>query len=313
MNRVLLTVTLSVVFSLATTSSCSRQADEPPQPEQQAQPQTVEQAAAPAPVDPATVGDAGQALALGNQLLENNKTEEAIQMFLRAVELNPDLADAYFQLGIAYALIEKERRDAALADGSAAAAVEEEPADNSKGKKKASSKQEEQLTESERAFKKAVDAYQRIIDKNPDDHVAYFNLGRAYNKLNEDEDAAKALKQAVKLNPEDAEYQIELGAILIKLAQYREAIPPLKKALELDPENSKALGLLEDAQAGRSRLDYARKEAEKNSNSNSSAKTGDDSDKGEGTNETRDKEQNEAAPKAPSNTKQDQKSANRPN
>jgi tetratricopeptide (TPR) repeat protein len=61
----------------------------------------------------------------------------------------------------------------------------------------------------------------------------------------------------VKLNPEDTEYQTELGAILIKLAQYREAIPPLKKALELDPENIRAIDLLEDAEAGRSRVNYS--------------------------------------------------------
>jgi tetratricopeptide (TPR) repeat protein len=72
----------------------------------------------------------------------------------------------------------------------------------------------------------------------------------------QDEEAEKAFEKAVKLKPDDSDYQMELGAILIKLAKYREAIEPLKKAVELDPENARAQDLLEDAEAGRQRLDY---------------------------------------------------------
>jgi tetratricopeptide (TPR) repeat protein len=184
----------------------------------------------------------------------------------RAVELNPDLADAYFQLGIAYSLI--ETRDAAV--------VEEQVTPTpTPGEKK----QRVATTNSEKAFEKAVAAYKKQIDANGKDDVAYFNLGRAYNKLNEDEDAAKALRQAVELKADDTEYQTELGAILIKLAQYREAISPLRKAIELDPENSRAIDLLEDAEAGRRRIDFvtdkkdANKAANTNANTNSNTAT----------------------------------------
>jgi tetratricopeptide (TPR) repeat protein len=201
----------------------------------------------------AEITDAQQAMALGDQLLENNETDKAIDAYMRATEIDPNLADAWFKLGIAYGLIEKEQALAAKNDVNAS---------------DESGKQEK--PNSEKAFRKAVDAYKKILDQNDEDHAAWFNLGRSYNKLNEDPDAAKALKEAVKLNPEDSEYQTELGAILIKLAQYREAIPPLNKALELDPDNSRAADLLEDAQAGRSRIDYV-STPKSNSNSNSAA------------------------------------------
>jgi tetratricopeptide (TPR) repeat protein len=205
-------------------------------------------------VNVAEITDANQALALGNEYLENNKTEQAIDAFLRATELDPNLADAWFQLGIAYGLIEKQRELEAEADVNATD-------DSGKTAK----------PESEKAFRKAIEAYKKIVAENPENHAAFFNLGRAYNKLNEDVDAAKALKQAVKLNPEDTEYQTELGAILIKLAQYHEAIPPLKKALELDPENSRAAELLEDAEAGRARVDYNQPKSNSNANGNANA------------------------------------------
>ncbi|MEO6334487.1 MAG: tetratricopeptide repeat protein [Pyrinomonadaceae bacterium] len=188
---------------------------------------------------PAAPKDENVALAEGNHFLDIGETDKAIDAFDLAVKLNPDLAEAWFKLGIAFGLAEKR-------DESREKETEEAPA-NKKTEKPNSVK----------AFEKAVAAYKKIIKANDDDHAAYFNLGRAYNKLNEDDDAAKALKQAAKLNPEDTEYQTELGAILIKLAQYHDAIAPLKKALELDPENIRVIDLLEDAEAGRSRVNYA--------------------------------------------------------
>ena len=205
--------------------------------------------------------DANLALAEGTRFLDTGEIDKAIDALNQAVKINPDLAEAWFKLGIAFALSEK--RDDALEKS------ESEEPDAEKKRTK---------TNSEKAFEKAVAAYKKIIDANDADDAAYFNLGRAYNKLNDDQDAAKALKQAVKLKPDDTEYQTELGAILIKLAQYHEAIPPLKKALELDPENIRAQELLEDAQAGRQRVNYSAtpkddKKANTNSNSNSNANT----------------------------------------
>ncbi len=204
--------------------------------------------------------DANLALAEGTKFLDEGETDKAIDVLNQAVKLDPDLAEAWFKLGIAYGLM--EIRDETLGT------VESEPTPSPTGKKEAK-------TNSEIAFEKSVAAYKKIVDANNDDDVAYFNLGRAYNKLNEDEDAAKALKQAVKIKPDDTEYQTELGAILIKLAQYHEAIPPLKKALELDPENIRAQELLEDAEAGRKRVNYSStpRDDKKSSNTNTNANT----------------------------------------
>lgn len=209
--------------------------------------------------------DANAALAEGTKLLDTGDTDKAIEMLSRAVELNPDLAEAYFKLGIAYALV--ETRDAAVVEEQ----VTPTPLPGEKRPKAIK-------TNSEKAFEKAVAAYKKQIDANENDDLAYFNLGRAYNKLNEDEEAERAFKQAVKLKPEDTEYQTDLGAILVKLAQYREAIPPLRKAIELDPENSRAINLLEDAEAGRKRVDFVTDKkdpkANSNTNSNSNSNTG---------------------------------------
>lgn len=192
--------------------------------------------------------DAETALAEGNKFLDNNENEKAIDAYRQAVELNPDLAEAHFRLGVALALIEKEEKTTATP-------VEEETPSDKKPKKK---KKDEDApkTQSQKAFQNAVKAYEKIIKKDPKNDQAFFNLGRAYSKINEDKDALKALQTAVKLKPDDGGYQTELGDIYIKLAQYDEAIRALKEAIEIDENNLIAVDLLEQAQAGKKRVDF---------------------------------------------------------
>ena len=193
---------------------------------------------------PSEFASAGEALDWGKKLLDQNETVRAIDVLLQAVKMDPDLAEAYFHLGIAYSLV--ERNDQTVEEADPAATPE------------ASSKRpSEKKKNSEKAFESAVEGYKKIIDKNKEDDTAYFYMGLAYNKLNEDEDAAKALREAVKLKPDNTQYQTELGAIYIKLAKYHEAVAALKKALDLDPTNIDAEEMLEKAEAGRKRIEFS--------------------------------------------------------
>jgi tetratricopeptide (TPR) repeat protein len=193
--------------------------------------------------------DANTALAEGKRLLDTDKTEKSIEAFQQAIKLNPNLAEAHFQLGIAYALLEDEQP---------VVETDEESTSNSSKKTKKKGGKEEilPLTRSQKAFQSAAEIYEKITEENPKDDAAFFNLGRSYNKLNKDEEAAKVFKQAVKLKPDDADYQFELGEILIKLSQYDEAIVALKKAKSLDPGNLQIDDALEKAEAGERRIKF---------------------------------------------------------
>lgn len=208
---------------------------------------------------PSEFASAADALAGGNRLFDAGETERAIDAYLQAVKMDPNLADAYFQLGIAYSLVESEISSASEVDPNST------PEPTSK-------KAQEKKKNSEKAFESAVSAYKKMIAANRENDSAHFNLGRSYNKLNEDEDAAKSLKEAVKLKPDNTEYQTELGAIYIKLAKYEEAVAALKKALAVDAENIDAQEMLEKAQAGKKRIDFAqpKKDAEKPGSTNGS-------------------------------------------
>ena len=184
----------------------------------------------------ASITDANEALAKGKELLDNNDTQNAILALERAVEIDPDLAEAHFQLGIAYGLVDLQTKQ----EGDVL------PGDTENRVK----------TRAEKEFEKAAVAYKKYLDANPKDDGAWFNLGRTYAKLLKDDQAEDAFRQAVKLNPDDADYQTELGAILIRLAKYHEAVPVLKKAIDIDPNSARAQDLLDEAQAGVKRLDY---------------------------------------------------------
>jgi tetratricopeptide (TPR) repeat protein len=197
--------------------------------------------------------DAESALAAGKEYLDKDKAKLAVIALKQAVKLNPDTAESWFQLGIALGLVEKTEP------------TPEEtptPAPEVKSKKSKITGQGEYVprTDSEKAFAKAAAAYEKIVKKNTKDDVAFFNLGRSYNKINKDKEAEKALGQAVKLKPDDSEYQMELGSILIKLAKYDEALTALKKAQKLDEGNGRIEDLLQKADAGQKRTEYANKD-----------------------------------------------------
>jgi len=188
--------------------------------------------------------NANEALTAGKKYLDENKLEEAIEALKQATKLDPDLAEAYFQLGIALSLKENEED------------VKPSP---KKSIEKFKPGEPVILTESDKAFEMAAKAYKKLTEKEPENAEAFFNLGRSYNKIQMDEEAEKALRQAVKLNPNDIEYQAELGAILIKLAKYDEAVKVLKKALELNENDLHVANLLEKAEAGKKRIEFASK------------------------------------------------------
>ncbi len=250
----------------------------------------------------AAITDPAAALAEGNRLLDDNQTELAVDAYKRAIVLDANLAEAYFKLGIAYALIETEMQ---------ASGLDTSTNTNSDGKKGVPAK-----SNSQKAFEKAVTAYKKLLSSNAKDDIAQFNLGRAYNKLNLDDEAEDAFRAAVKLKPGDTEYQTELGGILVKLAKYHDAIPPLKKAMEIDPDNSRAEKLLEDAEAGAKRIDFAgtnteSKRSSSNSNSNTSSNSNSSSNSASGTNSSRKPANADSRPRTVEN--KDKKGASKPN
>jgi len=182
--------------------------------------QSANNSAGPSAVSNSLEGNRAQArelLAKGKEQYRNDQDEEAVQTFQQALKLDPDLAEAYFRLGLGYEAVGK--RD-----------------------------------EAEAEYKKAVETYKKYLSQHDDDAEAHYNLGQTYAGLDQYSDAIREYREATRLKQDDADVYYDLGVAHTKLAQYDAAAAAFSKSLEIDPDNYRAQDGLADAQEGVKRI-----------------------------------------------------------
>ncbi len=161
----------------------------------------------------------------GKQLYREDQDDAAAEAFKQAINLDPDLAEAHFRLGLSYEALNKAE-------------------------------------EAEAEYKKAVESYKKYLSANADDAEAHYNLGQTYANLHQYSDAIREYRQAVRLKDNDADIYYDLGVALTKLAQYSEAASAFSKSLEIDPDNYRAEDALEEAKEGAKRIRIGKKHQE---------------------------------------------------
>jgi tetratricopeptide (TPR) repeat protein len=92
----------------------------------------------------------------------------------------------------------------------------------------------------------AVDTYKAALQLNPDRPEALSNLGAAYVRLGQFDDAIRQYEAAVKLDPTSADVRLNLALAYYKSARPNEAVPQLKRVLASDPGARNAYLLLAD-------------------------------------------------------------------
>lgn len=99
----------------------------------------------------------------------------------------------------------------------------------------------------QRDFKTAVDAFKRVVDKDPKSADGWDQLGRAYAGLNNHVEAAGAYRKQVEANPFHKSAYNHLGAELQRMGKYDEALEAYGKQLQnvpVDPVAGKHHALL---------------------------------------------------------------------
>ena len=141
----------------------------------------------------------GYALAhnnLSNAYYESGMHKEAIGSYKQAIRINPDYAEAYLNLGNAY-----------YESG---------------------------------MHKEAIDAFKHVIRINPDDAEAHNYLGVAYKDSGKYKEAIEAYKQSLRINPDDVQTHYNLGVAYGALGKYKEAAEAFQQAIEIDPDYAEA-------------------------------------------------------------------------
>jgi len=171
--------------------------------------------------------------------LRQNRTEEAIHQFQKAIEVEPKNPDGYIWLGKAYATKKKFNP----------ACDEFEKAFTMDPTKKGKMTNErdyfwaiyfnagiEYLNKQD--FVGAEKRLKEAVDWSPDSSVTYNHLGLVYSQLDRDEEAIQSYRKSITLKPNDPEPRIQLARILMEKERLEDVIPILEEALAKNPESS---------------------------------------------------------------------------
>src|SRR5688572_11356855 len=92
----------------------------------------------------------------------------------------------------------------------------------------------------------AIDAYKAVLAITPDRVDALSNLGAAYVRLGQYEDAIAQYQAALKSDPSSAVVRLNLGLAYYKSARPNDAIPQLRRVISSEPSAKNAYLVLAD-------------------------------------------------------------------
>jgi protein O-GlcNAc transferase len=191
--------------------------------------------------------------------LKQGKISEAIASFNEALRVNPDLPDAYYYLGMAYAKL--GRPESAISSYNKALQLNPDYPE-------AHYMLAQILTEQSR-YDSAIDHFKKALQTKPNWPEVYDKLGQAYLLIKEYDQAIDCWTKAVKLKPDFAEVYNNLGWVLATAEQNElrnpaQAIKFAQKACELtNNTNPDFLDTLAAAYAADGKFDRAIETAER--------------------------------------------------
>lgn len=166
----------------------------------------------------------------GLKFYESGNYKEEINAYTKAIQLNPQYADAYYNRGITYANLGNYQQ----AINDYAKAIELNPQD------------------AEACYNRGV-AYHRLgnhqqaikdftkaIQLNPKLAEAYYNRGTTYGKLGNYQQEINDYNKAIQLNSQYASAYRNRGVAYGKSGNHQQAINDFNKAIELNPQYAAA-------------------------------------------------------------------------
>ncbi len=160
---------------------------------------------------------------LGFVLQFQNKLDEAVACYRKAIEYNPDLLQANRNLGLA--LLSLEQSDAA--EISFLKVVELDP-------EHAEALQSLGVIAGQRGdFAQAETLLRRAIKLRPDYAEAHSNLGIVLQRVGQFDNAVASYRKALKIKPDLADAHSNLGFVLQELGQFHAAVASCHRALEI--------------------------------------------------------------------------------
>lgn len=165
-------------------------------------------------------------LSYGNKLLRSQKYEKAVDAFERAIQIKPDLSQAWYARGRAQRLQQKYKEALQSFNKATTYNPTYDPAWRELG---------DTLFALNR-YEEARQVLEKVISLKPDEFIAYRGLCNVLGELGNYPKAIKACDQAIKINPQPLQYILR-GDIRISMGDTSEAIKDFNEALRLQPDN----------------------------------------------------------------------------
>jgi tetratricopeptide (TPR) repeat protein len=169
-------------------------------------------------------------LNLGNTLKGQGRTDEAIDVYKKAITLDPNLAEAHFNL--ANELFERRSFETAILHYKSAISLNPGIAGAHYNLGKA-------LQETGRDDD-AAESYQNAIKRKPDYAEAYFCLGVIFHDRNRLGEAEECYQQAISAKADYAEAFYNLADVLSEQGKYEEAEYSLRRAIFIKSDYAEA-------------------------------------------------------------------------
>lgn len=176
-------------------------------------------------------------ITFGTALSIAGLTQEAIQKFDKALDLNPDERDEVASL-IGFALQDLEKYSEAVKYFRLAYKINPE--------RHSCLNELAYCYERSGQLAKAKVAYNKYLEKEPFSVMAWFNLSTVYTRMEDFEEALSAIDFAYAIDDMNPSVIFTRGDIFVSLQKYPEAIESYKEFLEVEYDNIKGLIALAD-------------------------------------------------------------------
>lgn len=169
----------------------------------------------------------------GAEVLKDGRVQEALGWLAVAVQLDPSLATAWVNLGVAW----RRSGDVARAEGSYRRAIELDPRTFSAYQNLAALLRFLGRDSEAEDMEKVLE---RAPNQNPYTYLTLGDISRARGRFDE---ARRLYRRAVQLSEDDAEPLAALGLLALETGDRRRARKLLAEAQELEPEDPRVLEL----------------------------------------------------------------------
>ena len=152
--------------------------------------------------------------------------KKAIEYLSNAIKLQPHLAEAYSNRGIAYSNLGQQRH--AIEDCNEAIRLKPNDAETYVNRGNAYRILGQ--------YQRAIEDYNEAIRLKPNLAAAYYNRGKAYSYLGQKQRAIEDFNETIRLKPDDADAYYNRGVTYADIGQKKRTIEDYNEAIRLQPD-----------------------------------------------------------------------------